>query len=108
MEAALRDLREETRLRLLGAESLLDHEGATQFHKVVWVRVRGNVRLQRKELVGYKAGEIQVVGGQGAGIHAPLGTDDSRQVQARPPLTHICGGHSFGHHRLPHGYQLTD
>ena len=54
MEAALRELREETRLRPLEAERLFDHEGATQFHKVVWVRVRGNVRLQRKELAAYK------------------------------------------------------
>ena len=54
MEAALRELREETRLRPLKAERLFDHEGTTQIHKVVWVQVRGKVKLQRKELADYK------------------------------------------------------
>ena len=54
MEAALRELREETRLRPLKAERLFDHEGTTQIHKVVWVQVRGRVTLQRKELADYK------------------------------------------------------
>ena len=54
MEAALRELREETRLRPLKAELLFDHEGTTQIHKVVWVQVRGRVKLQRKGLGEYK------------------------------------------------------
>ena len=54
MEAALRELREETRLRPIKAERLFNYEGSVQFHKVVRVEVRGRVRLQRKELSEYK------------------------------------------------------
>ena len=54
MEAALRELREETRLRPLKAERLPNYEGTTQIHKVVRVEVRGKVTLQRKELAEYK------------------------------------------------------
>ena len=54
MEAALRELREETKLRPSKAERLFDHEGATQIHKVVWARVRGEIKLQHKEVSGYK------------------------------------------------------
>ena len=54
MEAALRELREETRLRPVKAERLFDYEGTTQIHKVVRVQVRGRVMLQRKELAEYK------------------------------------------------------
>ena len=51
MEAALRELREETRLRPVRAERLFDHEDTTQLHKVVWVQARGRVTLQRKGAV---------------------------------------------------------
>ena len=54
MEAALRELREETQLAPVKAERLFDHEGTTQIHKVVWVLTRGKVRLQRKEVSEYK------------------------------------------------------
>ena len=54
LEAALRELREETKLSVVKAERLFDHEGATQDHKVVWASVRGNVQIQRKELSEYK------------------------------------------------------
>ena len=54
MEAALRELREETGLRPFKAERLFDHEGATQIHKVVSVQVRGRVKLQQKELDDYR------------------------------------------------------
>jgi len=53
MEAALRELREETRLAPVKAERLFDHEGATQMHKVVWVLTKGRVRLQRREVSEY-------------------------------------------------------
>ena len=54
MEAALRELREETRLTPLRAERLFNHEGQTQSHRVVRVKVRGRVDLQRKEASEYK------------------------------------------------------
>ena len=54
MEAALRELREETKLNVIKAERLFDHEGTTQSHKVVWALVRGNVQIQQKELSEYK------------------------------------------------------
>ena len=54
MEAALRELREETKLRPFRAERLFDYEGTTQLHKVVVAQVRGEVRLQRKEVSEYK------------------------------------------------------
>ena len=54
MEAALRELREETKLRPSKAERLFDHEGTTQIYKVVRVQVRGNIELQRKEVSDYK------------------------------------------------------
>ena len=54
MEAALRELREETRLRPSKAERLFDYEGTTQIHKVVWAQVRGEIKLQRKEVSDYK------------------------------------------------------
>ena len=54
IEAAIRELREETKLNVIKAEHLFDHEGTTQHHKVVWARVRGSVRLQKKELSGFK------------------------------------------------------
>ena len=54
MEAALRELREETKLRPFKAERLFDYEGTTQLHKVVFVQVRGEVRLQRKEVSEYR------------------------------------------------------
>ena len=50
IEAALRELREETKLSVVKAERRFDHEGTTQQHSVVWALVRGDVRLQRKEL----------------------------------------------------------
>ena len=54
MEAALRELREETKLSAIKAEYLFDHEGATQNHKVVWASVRGKIQIQGKELSEYK------------------------------------------------------
>ncbi len=54
MEAALRELREETRLSPFKAERLFDYEGTTQLHKVVRVQVRGQVKLQRKEVSEFK------------------------------------------------------
>ena len=54
MEAALRELREETRLRPVAAERLFNHEVTTQFHKIVRVKARGKVTLQRKEVSEYK------------------------------------------------------
>ena len=54
MEAALRELREETKLRPFKAERLFDYEGTTQLHKVVFAQVRGEVRLQRKEVSEYR------------------------------------------------------
>ena len=54
MEAALRELREETKLRPSKAERLFDYEGATQIHKVVRVQVNGKIELQPKEVSGYK------------------------------------------------------
>ena len=54
MEAAVRELREETRLIAVKTEYLFDHEGATQYHKVIWALVRGSVRIQQKELAEYK------------------------------------------------------
>ena len=54
VEAALRELREETKLRTVRAKRLFDYEGATQLHKVVWAEVRGSVKLQRKEVSQYK------------------------------------------------------
>ena len=53
VEAALRELREETQLAPVKAERLFDHEGATQMHKVVWVLTKGRVRLQRREVSEY-------------------------------------------------------
>ena len=50
LEAASRELREETGLWMVQAEHLFDHEGQVTLHKVVWARVKGKVKLQRKEL----------------------------------------------------------
>ncbi len=54
MEAAVRELREETKLIAVKTEYLFDHEGTTQYHKVIWALVRGSVRIQRKELAEHK------------------------------------------------------
>ena len=54
MEAALRELREETKLSAVKAEYVFDHEGTTQRHKVVWAAVSGKVQIQGKELSEYK------------------------------------------------------
>ena len=54
MEAALRELREETKLRPYKAERMFDYEGTSQLHKVVRVQARGHVRLQRKEVSEFK------------------------------------------------------
>ena len=54
MEAALRELRGETKLRPSKAERLFDYEGTTQLHKVVVAQVRGEVRLQRKGVSEYR------------------------------------------------------
>jgi 8-oxo-dGTP diphosphatase len=54
MEAAIRELREETGLSAVKSEYLFDHEGQTQNHKVVWALVRGQIALQKKELSEFK------------------------------------------------------
>ena len=50
IEAACRELREETGLCVLQAKYLFDHEGRVRLHKVVVADVQGDVRLQRREL----------------------------------------------------------
>ena len=54
MEAALRELREETKLWPVEAKRMFDYEGQTQSHRVVWAQVRGRVTLQRKEVSEYR------------------------------------------------------
>ena len=54
LQAALRELKEETSLEIVEAEYLFDHESPTQSHKVVWATVRGPVHIQEKELAGYR------------------------------------------------------
>ena len=53
IEAACRELREETGLCVVQAEYLFDHEGHIMFNKVVRAKVKGHVRLQHRELSGY-------------------------------------------------------
>ncbi len=50
IEAACREIREETRLCVIQARYLFDHEGNVMLHRVVQADVQGEVRLQRKEL----------------------------------------------------------
>ena len=54
LQAALRELKEETNLEVVKAEYLFDYESATQLHKVVRATVWGHVHLQAKEIAGYK------------------------------------------------------
>lgn len=54
LQAALRELKEETNLEVVKAEYLFDYESATQSHKVVWATVWGEVHIQEKELAGYR------------------------------------------------------
>ena len=54
LQAALRELKEETNLEAVKAEYLFDYESASQNHKVVWATVTGRVHLQAKELAGYR------------------------------------------------------
>ena len=54
IEAALRELREETKLAVVKAERLFDYEGTTQNHRVVWALVKGRVQIQRKELSDFR------------------------------------------------------
>ena len=54
LQAALRELKEETNLEATKAEYLFDYESASQSHKVVWATVWGRVELQPKEVVGYR------------------------------------------------------
>lgn len=53
LEAAIREIREETGLTVVQAEYLFDHEGRVVMHNVVQARARGRVRLQRRELDAY-------------------------------------------------------
>ena len=53
LEAAIRELKEETNLEAVKAEYLFDHEGTTQQHKVVWAAVWGKIQVQRKEISEY-------------------------------------------------------
>ena len=50
IEAACRELREETELCIVQARYLFDHEGRVMLHKVVVADVKGDVRLRRREL----------------------------------------------------------
>ena len=50
IEAACREMREETSLTVVKAEYLFDYEGQVMSNQVVLVKVTGRVRLQRKEL----------------------------------------------------------
>ena len=50
IEAACREIREETGLRVVQARHLFDHEGHVMFHQVVGADVKGDVRLRRREL----------------------------------------------------------
>ena len=50
MVAALRELDEETKLRASQTEYLFQHEGQASHHYVVWAKVEGRVKLQKKEL----------------------------------------------------------
>ena len=54
LKAALRELKEETKLEAVKAEYLFDHEGTTQLHKVVWAAVWGRVELQAKEISDHR------------------------------------------------------
>ena len=53
IEAACREIREETGLNVVRAEHLFDHEGRVMFNRVVLAKVTGRVRLQHKELSDY-------------------------------------------------------
>lgn len=53
IEAACREVREETGLTVIRAEYLFDYEGHLMFNRVVLATVEGRVRLQRKELSDY-------------------------------------------------------
>ena len=53
IEAACREIREETGLTVVRAEYLFDHEGYVMFNQVVRAVVQGRVRLQRRELDAY-------------------------------------------------------
>lgn len=53
IEAACREIREETGLTVTKAEYLFDYEGHLMFNRVVLATVTGRVRLQRKELSDY-------------------------------------------------------
>ena len=81
MEAALRELREETKLRPFRAERLFDYEGTTQLHKVVVAQVRGEVRLQRKEVSEYKWWD-----GKEQFAHAPVNQEHHREAQESTAL----------------------
>ena len=50
IEATCREVREETGLCVIQAKCLFDHEGRVMLHKVVVADVKGDVRLQRREL----------------------------------------------------------
>ena len=54
LQAAIRELKEETKLEVVKAEYLFDYEGSTQLHKVVWAAVCGQVQVQSKEISGHK------------------------------------------------------
>ena len=54
LQAALRELKEETNLEAAKAEYMFDYESASQSHKVVWASVWGRVHLQPKEIAGYR------------------------------------------------------
>ena len=54
LEAALRELREQTGLQASKAEHIFDHKGNIQLHKVVLVQAQGTVKLQKREIADYK------------------------------------------------------
>ena len=52
--AAVREVHEETRLKMSSIRYLGDLDGRRAMHFVFYAEVYGNVRLQRKEIAGYK------------------------------------------------------
>ena len=54
ISAACREIEEETGLTVLAASFLFDYESHYQHHRVCSLSVKGNVRLQRKELSDFK------------------------------------------------------
>ena len=54
--AAVREVHEETRLKVSAIRYLGDLDGRRAMHFVFYAEVYGEIRLQRKEIAGYKCG----------------------------------------------------